>query len=375
MSLFFLTQGKIHTSKHFLTKRLIFCLIFITLLMPGCSQESNSPKVQHKQLFTFGTLIDISIVSHDKEATSQAIDMLSLEFDRLHTLWHPWKGTALTQTNQKLSSALPFKSAPSIIELIQQSQRLSELSDGLFNPAIGHLIKLWQFDQLDNEAHQFNLPSDQSIKALLHQKPGMADIQILSTPEGQVIQSTNPSVALDFGAFAKGAAIEAMMDKLKEQNIFNALINAGGDLKVLGLKGEKPWRIGIKNPDHSLNKSHQPVLAAINLNNEEALFTSGNYERFFEYQGKRYHHIIDPITGYPATGTRSVTVLAEDAGLADAASTALFIAGPERWETIAKKMGIKHVMLIADDNTIYLSSAMAERIEILSESKPVIVKL
>jgi thiamine biosynthesis lipoprotein len=104
------------------------------------------------------------------------------------------------------------------------------------------------------------------------------------------------------------------------------------------------------------------------------LFTSGDYERFFEFEGKHYHHILDPRTGYPARGTRSVTVLTEDAALADAASTALFIAGPELWPEIAQQMDIQHVMLIADDNKIYLTQAMAERIELFTDIEPVVVK-
>jgi len=94
---------------------------------------------------------------------------------------------------------------------------------------------------------------------------------------------------------------------------------------------------------------------------------------FFEFQGKHYHHIIDPRTGYPARGTLSVTVLSSDAALADAASTALFIAGPELWPEIARKMAVQYVMLISDDNKIYLSPAMAERIELFTDRQPVII--
>lgn len=350
-------------------------LLFILLLITACQPQQTSQPLHQQQLFTFGTLIDITLVSNNPQQAQQAIDELSTEFDRLHELWHPWEGGALARANQQLSSSVTFATAPSVITLIQQSQQLSKQSDGLFNPAIGQLIKLWQFDQLDNESFQFQLPEPDAIKTLVHQNPRMTDIIIERSQDSEPrIHSINPSVSLDFGAFAKGVAIETMIRKLKTRNIHSALINAGGDLKVLGTKNGTPWRIGIKNPEYSPKPSSNPVLAAIDLHNEESLFTSGNYERFFEFQGQRYHHIIDPRSGYPAKGTRSVTVLAKDAGLADAASTALFIAGPKQWPDIARKMGIDHVMLVDEDNRIYLSPAMAQRIELLTTAQAIIVK-
>jgi len=347
----------------------------MVLFISACQPDKLSQELHQRQLFTFGTLVDISILSNDPQQARQAIDELSTEFDRLHALWHPWNDGALAQANRQFSSPVPITTSPSIISLIQQSQYLSRQSNGLFNPAIGKLIKLWQFDQLDNEAFQFHLPEADAIQSLLQQNPSMEDIIIShSSSSGEQIHSNNPSVALDFGAFAKGVAIENMIHQLKKRHIDNALINAGGDLKVLGSKNGTPWRIGIKNPEYAKNPNAKPVLAAINLRNEESLFTSGDYERFFEVEGQHYHHIIDPRSGYPARGTRSVTILTNDAALADAASTALFIAGPEQWSDIARKMGIDHVMLIAADKHIYLSPAMAERIEFLTAVKPVIIK-
>lgn len=307
----------------------------------------------------------------DTDNAQQTINIISTEFDRLHEQWHPWKKGDLGQINQSFSNNEFFSGSPSIIKLIQDSQQLSGLSNGLFNPAIGQLIKLWQFDQLEDEHYQFQLPDAEKIQALLKQNPQMQDIIVKKTQ----IKSDNSSLSLDFGAFAKGVAIEQMITTLKEHNISHALINAGGDLKVIGSKNGKAWRIGIKNPANAQNPSAKPIIAAINLNHNEALFTSGNYERFFEFEGRHYHHIIDPRSGYPAKGTRSVTVLSNDAALADAASTALFIAGPELWSDIAKKIGIQYVMLMSDDNKIYLSPAMAERIELFSDIKPIIVNI
>lgn len=350
------------------------CLwLLILFAISACQPSKPAKELYQQQLFTFGTLVDISVLSNKPQQARKAINNISAEFDQLHKRWHPWNNGALGQLNQKFATATAtstaFDSEASIIKMIQDSQLLSQKSDGLFNPAIGQLIKLWQFDQLENDNYQFKPPTAEKIQSLLQKKPQMQDIIIAN---GQV-KTSNPAIALDFGAFAKGVAIEQMMQQLASQGIDNALINAGGDLKVLGSKNDRPWRIGIKNPANAQDPSQKAIIAALNLHNNEALFTSGNYERFFEFQGKQYHHIIDPRTGYPARGTRSVTVLTEDAALADAASTALFIAGPELWPEIAKKMGIKYVMLIAEDNTIYLTPAMAKRIELFTDITPIIV--
>lgn len=346
-------------------------LVCIVSLISACQPEQATQKMHQKQLFSFGTLIDISIVTDDALLAQQTIDHISQTFDVLHKQWHPWQDGDLGQVNQSFSVNKEVSPPVSIMQLIQSSQQLSEQSNGLFNPAIGQLIKLWQFDQLENEHYQFHLPDAQKINKLVSDNPQMSDIII----DKAQLKSQKATVSLDFGAFAKGVAIENMIDIVKQSGLTNALINAGGDLKVIGTKNGKAWRIGIKNPAQVKNPSAQAIIAAIDLHDNEALFTSGNYERFFTVEGKHYHHIIDPRTGYPAQGTQSVTVLSSDAALADAASTALFIAGPDLWVDIAKKMGITSVMLIAEDNTLYLSSAMAKRIKLLTEVSPVIVAL
>ena len=345
-------------------------LFFIlTLILSACNSNNNSNKLYQQQLFTFGTLVDISLLTDKPEQAQQTIDLISAEFDRLHIAWHPWNNGALGQANRKFSALEFFSTTPEIIELIRQSQILSEKSNGLFNPAIGKLIKSWQFDRLEDENHPFQIPTDNTIQTLLKNNPQMQDILIQSGDKSSELKSLNSSIVLDFGAFAKGVAIEKMITIMKQNNIHNGLINAGGDLKVIGSKHDRPWRIGIKNPSYQKNPGEAKILASIELHDGEALFTSGDYERFFEYEGKHYHHIIDPRTGFPATGTRSVTVLTKDAALADAASTALFIAGADQWQAVATKMGVDSVMLVTTDGQIVLSTAMAERIELLFDSK------
>jgi len=253
--------------------------------------------------------------------------------------------------NGLLQTGIPFSVAPSTLPLIQRAQELSVASNGLFNPAIGKLIKLWGFqdDIRENEIP----PDNDKILELVNQHPAMSDIII----NGITLQGKNPAVSLDFGAFAKGYGVDVGIKHLRDLGIHNAIINAGGDLRAIGKRGHRPWRIGIRDP------RKEGVIASIDMGEDESIFTSGDYERFFEYEGKRYHHIIDPRTGYPAEHTRSVTVIHTNGAEADAAATALFVAGPKEWHTIAKALNIKYVMLIDNNGVVHMNPAMAKRIQ------------
>ncbi|HET9679933.1 MAG TPA: FAD:protein FMN transferase, partial [Gammaproteobacteria bacterium] len=196
-------------------------------------------------------------------------------------------------------------------------------------------------------------------------KPSMDDLTI----HDGVLSSNNPAVRLDFGAYAKGVAVKRAIAILRNYGIENAIANAGGDLQAIGHyqtgNESRPWRIGIRHP-----RKHDQVLASITLKPGEAVFTSGDYERYYEYHGKRYHHILDPATGYPARGVRSVTVIHTNPALADAASTALFVAGVDDWQNVAHAMGLRYVMLVDSQGVAHLTAPMHKRLQFEIEPSP-----
>ncbi|MCW8956079.1 MAG: FAD:protein FMN transferase [Gammaproteobacteria bacterium] len=325
--------------------RLLLVLLF--LLVSACDQAA---KEYHHSTLQFGTLIDITLYDIKPELAQQAFDQLDKDFEFYHNTWTPWAASSLSRTNLLLPSGASFSVGPSLIPLIQQSRELAAKTEQLFNPAIGHLINLWQFHRHDEPDIQ--PPDEKAIQQLVQQNPGMSDLKL----DGIKLSSSNPAVQLNFGAFAKGYAIDQSMSYLKSLGIKHAIINTGGDLKAIGSHGDRPWRIGIRHPRNN------GVIASIETQGEESIFTSGDYERFYIYNNQRYHHILDPRTGYPARGTQSVTVIHHDSALADAAATALFVAGPEHWWRIAKNLGLKQVMLIADNGDIHISPDMQGRI-------------
>ena len=332
------------------TIRMIFALALSCCLL-ACSQNNDSDKPeQQRDLLLFGTIINITLYDVDATQADRAFRLLDSDFSRWHQNWSPWTNGELAQLNLKLAAGKSFKVDPELRDLIQTGVHLSAISNNLFNPAIGNLVNLWQFHRADEA--DIKPPDPAVIAKVVNARPSMADLVI----QGNTISSTNPAVQLTLGAYAKGYAIEIALARLRAMGIHDAVINAGGDLKVIGKHGQRDWRVGIRHP-------RQPgTLGWIDARPGEGIFTSGDYERFYMYKGKRMHHILDPRTGYPSVGLTSVTVIDPNASLADAAATAMMIAGPEHWYATAKAMGIKYAMVVEENGHIQLNPAMAIRV-------------
>ncbi len=334
-------------------------ILTLACLLAACNR-ADAP-VYHDQFFAFGTLIDLTFYDVDTLRAEQASRALEQAFMQMHNDWHAWQPGALQQMNEQLAEQGQASSDPAMAALIQEANRLSTLSNGLFNPLIGRLVALWGFH--DDEPPQGPPPASDRIRKLVEQAPASADVQV----DDLQISSRNPAVRYDLGAFAKGYAIDRGIEQLQMLGIEHAIINAGGDLRVSGRHGQRPWRIGIRDPRKT------GVLASIELAGDESVFTSGDYERFYDYEGRRYHHIIDPRSGYPANATVSATVIHPIAATADAAATALFIAGPDAWPAIARQMGVEYVMLVDREGRIHMNPAMKARLTFESEPDTVIL--
>jgi thiamine biosynthesis lipoprotein len=331
----------------------LILLAVVSLLAASCGKTTGT-EFRHT-IFAFGTLIEITLLDTTETKANAAFDHLERSFHDYHASWSPWEpGSDLSHINKSIQAGRRVSAPQQVLPLIIASKELYEKSNGLFNPAIGNLINLWQMHR--HEESDISPPDAADIDKLVKQDPDMSDIHI----DGTYVASVNPGVQLSLGAFAKGYAIDLAMDYLQSQGVENAVINAGGDLRVIGQHGGRPWRIGIRHP------RKDGVIAWLDTEANESIFTSGDYERFYRYDGRRYHHILDPRTGYPATGSISVTVIHHDAGIADAAATALFVAGPEHWYEIARSMNIRYVMLIDAGLRIHMNPAMQQRINLVN---------
>lgn len=347
-------------ASHFFAYRflLVVASVLVTLITGACTRDLPS---QYFRMLSFGTIMELEIIGVDQETAEHAYEVLQHDFELMHKAWHAWDPGPVGRINQHIAEGEPLVVPPSVLPLLRISQELAKKSDYLFDPGIGKLVELWGFH--DSELKPHAPPDEEAIKAILDKHPSIRDIQL----DGIHLSCKNPAVQLDFGAIGKGFGVDKAIERLKSMGISSAIVNAGGDLRAIGSRAGNPWRIAIRDPDGG------GIFALLSVSGDESVFTSGNYERNFTWNGQLYHHIIDPRTGHPAEGSASVTVVHGDATTADAAATALFIAGPQDWHRIAKQMGIKYVLLIDSAGNAYMNPAMQDRIKLQKKPKKIII--
>jgi thiamine biosynthesis lipoprotein len=301
--------------------------------------------------------VEVSIYGEDETRARQAVASIMQEFQRLHNLLHAWKPSALSEINTAFAQGKSIAITPEIEAMLRDAAQLSAQSDSLFNPAIGGLVKLWGF-----HADEFKpaLPDTKQLAALVAAQAQMSDISFLTHNGSTTLKSRNRAVQLDLGGYAKGYALDRAVALLKQQGVHNALINIGGNVMALGTHGSRSWRVGIQHP-----RKPGPI-ATLELHDGEAIGTSGDYQRYFELNGKRYCHVIDPRNGQPVQGVEAVTVLTHGARagvLSDATSKPLFVAGADGWLGAAHKMLLDEALLIDTTGTVHLTAALQKRLE------------
>jgi len=331
-----------------------FLIAVFALLLASCSRTP----LQEQQAYVFGTRVEVIVVSAEAEQGRQAIAAVLREFDRLHRAYHAWQPSELMTLNSAIAEGRPQQVSAELAAFVAEAKQFSQQGDYLFDPGIGQLIKLWGFQADEFKAE---VPPAADIAAWLAKKPSIADI----TVAGNTVSSSNRNVALDFGGYLKGVALDRAAEILRAQGIRNALINIGGNVMALGSKEGRKWRVGIQHP-------RQPgPLATVELGDGEAIGTSGDYQRFFEVDDKRYAHLLDPRSGFPADHTQAVTILipagAKAGTLSDAASKPIFIAGPEHWREMARKMEIGLVLRVDRDSRIFVTEGLRQRLEFVGK--------
>lgn len=338
---------------------LLILLALIAFVLSGCREKTP---VVVSQLSAFGTRIDVSLVGVSREQATQASAIIAQDFIYLE---HDWTSTAesdvLPRVNRLLASNAPFVAPPSLIPLVRLCKTYETQSEGLFNPAIGKLMDAWGFN--DDHPNNHRAPTRESIARLVTANPRMAEIEI----QGLMLKGHNPALKLDLRPIAKGYAIDLAIHHLIDLGVRNALIQADGALRAIGDRGGQSWRIPIRRPNGA------GVFAILGIRGDESVVTRAEYDRNFILQGKLYHAIIDPRTGWPADQTRSVTVIHDSVAAATAAATALFIAGPRDWQMIAEKMGVRYVLLMDAAGRTHMTRAMADRIDLVERDEEILI--
>lgn len=308
--------------------------------------------------FVFGTRVEVQVAEDVPEARVRAAVAEVLgDFDRMHRTYHAWQPSELTKLNDALAAGKRMRVSKEMAALLQEAQGFSEASAGLFDPGIGRLIEFWGFHA---DSYVAQLPDPASIQAWLKAHPSIAQLKIENDETGAWVSSTNRQVALDFGGSLKGTALDRAAATLHAAGLNNALINIGGNVMALGTRYGTPWRVAIQAPRYA------GPLAVLELNDGEATGTSGDYQRYFEVDDKRYPHLLDPRTGYPAPGVQSVTIVVDGpaAGVrSDVLTKPLFIAGGNEWKAMAQRLGLKSVLHVSDDGMVSVTANLADRLK------------
>ncbi len=319
-----------------------YCWLILCCLLISCSPQTS----QQATFYVFGTTVKVILPDTDKKQAALLFTQIQSQLVYMHQRWHAWEESELTQINAACTTAQALQVTPQTKELILISQKYEQQSMGYFNPAIGGLLGQWGY--LSNHYdEQRDVPEQDMIAALVMAQPSMQDISI----SGDTLICHNPQLRLDFGGIAKGYASNIIIDFLRSQNIHNALVDAGGDVQTLGQNKHAPWTVAVYLP------GKQKPLTVLEVSNDESVFTSGSYERAINDE---HHHLLNPKTGYPAKEFMSVTIIAHDPVLADAAATALSVSKQSDWQVVADNLGVQAAILITVKGDIIITPAMKQ---------------
>lgn len=284
-----------------------------------------------------GTRVEVQLWADDAVQAERLLRDAMAEFDRIEALMSTYIPASEMSRINASAAAEPQKISAELFALLERSLSVSDMTDGAFDISYDSVGYLYDF-------RAGKRPDTQAIAEQLDR----VDYRLVELDnKAQTVYFKVPGVRINLGGIAKGYAVGQVIELLKEQGVEHALATAGGDTSLLGDRRGKPWIVGIRDP-----RKDEAVFTRLALENE-SISTSGDYERYFIEDGERYHHILQPSTGKPVRGVRSVTIIGPDATLTDALSTSVFIMGPEAGLELIDSMSEYEAVVITDDKLYY----------------------
>jgi thiamine biosynthesis lipoprotein len=334
---------------------LVMVLVQLLVTLSACNQPGNLPNYSVTR-FAMETVVEYTI-SHSGDdvtgidpergdpAAREAVELAHAEIQRISSLL--WEGDSLSAVFQINASSDSVRVDSEVTDFLDRSIQYNEMSGGAFDITIEPVLSLYAFTSDDARP-----PPVDSIRLQLE----LIGIDGFHVGDENYIVKSRPDVRLAVGGVAKGYGVDRAVEILRSRGITGAVVNAGGDLYCLGTNNGRPWRVGIRDPDDA-----EGVVRVLNVS-DEAVATSGDYQRFFVVDGVRYHHILDPSTGKPARGTRSATVIAATTEMADALATAAFVLGAQRGIEMLEAVGANG-MLIDAAGQIHATRGLSEYLD------------
>ena len=332
----------------------------LCLVTGGAASAESQPgerliQFSHKAM---GTRVDITFWGNDQAAAQQAANKVFEEFERIDRLMTSWLPDSDVSRLNASAGGPPVKVGPEVMQLILKSQAAARTSNGAFDITVGSYRGLWKFDQdIDG-----TIPDQAAVKKRLA-VVGHRHIRV--NTKAKTVQLTRKGTRITLGGVAKGYAVDRGVQLLRKAGFDNFMVQAGGDLYVSGMRGDRKWRVGIRDP-----RGDRAASFAIAEVANRTFSTSGDYERSLIVDGVRYHHILNPKTGTPARRSRSVTVLARDALTADIWSTALFVLGHERGLALVNKRPGLDAVFVDDQNQVHISKGLLGVVRVFKPPTP-----
>jgi thiamine biosynthesis lipoprotein len=334
----------------------IATLVFVIFFICGCREKEYS-RVE----FLMDTVVEVKLFYRNKTEAEEAMDKAIEEMKRVEQKMSCFlpasevskinKGALLNRAKGSLLAGSWMPISDELFSLLGEAIRISDLTKGGFDITIYPLMKMWKF-----KGENLTVPDKEKIE----KGKKLVNYKNIIMKNGK-IKFAKGGMAIDLGGIAKGYAVDAAIKVLKERNIKSAMVDAGGEIYALGRKEGKPWRIGIRHP-----RKTGEVLGIVELE-DQGISTSGDYERFFFFKGKRYHHILNPKTGYPADECQSVTIVAKKAAFADGLATGVFVLGPrEGMDLIESLEGVEGV-IVDNEGEVSVSSGLVSKIDYVNQ--------
>jgi FAD:protein FMN transferase len=316
-----------------------FRLLFALLSLPGLARAewiSRSESIM-------GTRCSVELWSEDRAKGEAAISSVFDDMHRIDRLMSTWKeNTEISRVNREAAKR-PVKISQELFGLLQESVRYSELTGGAFDITYASVGYLYDFKK---GVH----PDSKAISAAL---PGVNWRRMKLDEKQLSVFFERPGMRIDLGGIAKGHSVDRGIEILQKQGITRAMVNAGGDTRIIGDRFGKPWVVGVRDPDHE-----GKVFLRLPLT-DTSFSTSGDYERYFDEDGKRFHHIIDPKTGDSARKCRSVTVISGTATRTDALTKSVFIMGPEEGIRFINTLPDVDAVAVGPDGKVHYSRGLS----------------